>query len=41
MLNLKVFSLSGARASFELKELEETITWCEKGLDVSFSLFNF
>ncbi|KAK2573879.1 Tetratricopeptide repeat protein 4 [Acropora cervicornis] len=24
----------GARASFELKELEETITWCEKGLDI-------
>ncbi|XP_074633033.1 uncharacterized protein LOC141891899 isoform X1 [Acropora palmata] len=26
--------LNGARASFELKELEETITWCEKGLDI-------
>ena len=30
-------SLLGARACFELREFEEAVTWCDKGLAVSFS----
>ena len=37
MLNLKFFFLLGASACAQLNQFEEAITWCEKGLAVSFS----
>ena len=38
MLNLHYFILLGASARFELNQFEEAITWCDKGLAVSFTI---
>jgi len=37
MSNFLLFILIGASACAELKKFDEAITWCDKGLAVSFS----
>ena len=38
ILNVHYFILLGASASVELNQFEEAITWCDKGLAVSFTI---
>ena len=37
MSNFLFFNLIGASACVELKKFDEAISWCDKGLAVSFS----
>ena len=37
MSNFLFFNLIGASVCVELKKFDEAITWCDKGLAVSFS----